>query len=112
MFEEVGHHVEKIKRVRYGPLTLAVEPGRSRELNAKEVAALRRAGSDKMSAKLAARDEKLSTRFLGKPRPERRENSRLDRNRGRSGPRERSTGLDRTSRDARPHSSRQKRTSR
>ena len=24
MFEKVGHHVEKIKRVRYGPLTLDV----------------------------------------------------------------------------------------
>src|SRR5260370_7222330 len=26
MFEAVGHHVEKIKRVRYGPLTLDVPP--------------------------------------------------------------------------------------
>src|ERR1051326_8539062 len=30
MFEEIGHHVEKIKRVRYGPLTLDIEPGEAR----------------------------------------------------------------------------------
>ncbi|HET8890949.1 MAG TPA: pseudouridine synthase [Candidatus Angelobacter sp.] len=43
MFEEIGHHVEKIKRVRYGPLTLDVEPGEFRELAPGEVAGLRRA---------------------------------------------------------------------
>jgi 23S rRNA pseudouridine2605 synthase len=42
MFEEIGHHVEKIKRVRYGPLTLNVEPGKSRELTPMEVTALRK----------------------------------------------------------------------
>jgi 23S rRNA pseudouridine2605 synthase len=42
MFEEIGHHVEKIKRVRYGPLTLNVEPGKSRELTPQEVTALRK----------------------------------------------------------------------
>jgi 23S rRNA pseudouridine2605 synthase len=41
MFEEVGHHVEKIKRVRYGPLQLDVHPGRYRRLSAEEVAKLR-----------------------------------------------------------------------
>jgi 23S rRNA pseudouridine2605 synthase len=44
MFEEVGHHVEKIKRVKYGPLTLNVEPGQFRELTLGEVSALRRSG--------------------------------------------------------------------
>jgi 23S rRNA pseudouridine2605 synthase len=44
MFEEIGHHVEKIKRVRYGPLTLDVEPGQFRELKPGEIAALKRAG--------------------------------------------------------------------
>ncbi len=44
MFEEIGFHVEKIKRVRYGPLTLDVDPGQFRELNPKEVAALHRSG--------------------------------------------------------------------
>lgn len=43
MFEVVGHHVEKIKRVRYGPLELDVEPGRSRPLTAAEVARLKAA---------------------------------------------------------------------
>jgi 23S rRNA pseudouridine2605 synthase len=42
MFEEIGHHVEKIKRVRYGPLSLDVEPGQYRELTPKEVTMLRR----------------------------------------------------------------------
>jgi 23S rRNA pseudouridine2605 synthase len=41
MFEQVGHHVEKIKRVRYGPLNLDVEPGRFRHLTAREVEALK-----------------------------------------------------------------------
>src|SRR5580765_7390613 len=35
MFEAVGHHVEKIKRVRYGPLTLDVPPGEFRQLTLK-----------------------------------------------------------------------------
>ncbi|MGA9390588.1 MAG: rRNA pseudouridine synthase, partial [Candidatus Sulfotelmatobacter sp.] len=41
MFEKVGHHVEKIKRVRYGPLTLDVPPGEFRALTAQEVDRLR-----------------------------------------------------------------------
>jgi len=41
MFEEVGHHVEKIKRVRYGPLQLDVHPGQYRKLAAEEVAKLK-----------------------------------------------------------------------
>jgi 23S rRNA pseudouridine2605 synthase len=42
MFEQVGHHVEKIKRVRYGPLELDVEPGKWRYLTPEEVARLKR----------------------------------------------------------------------
>jgi 23S rRNA pseudouridine2605 synthase len=42
MFEEIGHHVEKIKRVGYGPLQLDVEPGQFRELSPREVQSLRR----------------------------------------------------------------------
>jgi 23S rRNA pseudouridine2605 synthase len=42
MFEEIGHHVEKIKRVRYGPLQLDTEPGKFRHLTAKEVGQLKR----------------------------------------------------------------------
>jgi len=41
MFEAVGHHVEKIKRVRYGPLQLDVHPGEYRKLDAEEVAKLK-----------------------------------------------------------------------
>jgi 23S rRNA pseudouridine2605 synthase len=37
MFEAVGHHVEKIKRVRYGPLTLDLPPGKFRSLTLREV---------------------------------------------------------------------------
>jgi 23S rRNA pseudouridine2605 synthase len=43
MFEEIGHHVEKIKRVRYGPLQLDAEPGKFRHLTAKEVGQLKSA---------------------------------------------------------------------
>src|SRR5207237_4866917 len=44
MFEEIGHHVEKIKRVRYGPLSLDVPPGEFRRLSIEEVEKLK-AGS-------------------------------------------------------------------
>jgi len=42
MFEEVGHFVEKIRRVGYGPLVLDQEPGNLRELEAVELEALRK----------------------------------------------------------------------
>lgn len=45
MFEAVGHHVEKIKRVRYGPLTLDIPPGEYRPLTPKEVQRLKSATS-------------------------------------------------------------------
>jgi 23S rRNA pseudouridine2605 synthase len=41
MFEEIGHHVEKIRRVRYGPLQLDVHPGEFRKLSLEEVARLK-----------------------------------------------------------------------
>ena len=41
MFEEIGHHVEKIKRVRYGPLELDVHPGKFRKLTPDEVTRLK-----------------------------------------------------------------------
>ena len=52
MFEAVGHHVEKIKRVRYGPLALDVPPGEFRSLTLREVERLKSAtkGSAKKSA--------------------------------------------------------------
>jgi 23S rRNA pseudouridine2605 synthase len=54
MFEEIGHHVEKIKRVRYGPLNLDVPPGEFRKLDNEEVERLKAAAG------------------LGKLRPQRR----------------------------------------
>lgn len=41
MFEAVGHHVEKIKRVRYGPLALDVPPGKFRALTLQEISRLK-----------------------------------------------------------------------
>jgi 23S rRNA pseudouridine2605 synthase len=43
MFERVGFHVEKIKRMQLGPLVLDVGPGKYRELTGKEVEKLKRA---------------------------------------------------------------------
>ena len=43
MFEEIGHHVEKIRRIAYGALQLDVPQGEFRELTAGEVTALDRA---------------------------------------------------------------------
>ena len=51
MFEEIGHHVEKIRRVEYGPLVLDLPPGESRELTAQEVQALYRAAKLTSAAK-------------------------------------------------------------
>ena len=47
MFERVGHHVEKIKRVQLGPLVLDVEPGKFRELTNREVEELKKAASER-----------------------------------------------------------------
>ena len=41
MFEQIGHHVEKIRRVRYGPLELDIEPGKFRHLTRQEVESLK-----------------------------------------------------------------------
>ena len=43
MFEAIGHHVEKIKRVRYGALELDVHPGKFRRLTPQEVTGLKSA---------------------------------------------------------------------
>ena len=47
MFEEIGHHVEKIRRIGYGALVLDVPPGGFRELTPGEVQALNRAAAGK-----------------------------------------------------------------
>lgn len=59
MFEEIGHKVEKIKRVKYGQLVLDVEPGKVRPLTKDEVSALARAtGSDTRKLSISARNRK------------------------------------------------------
>ncbi|QNI32101.1 rRNA pseudouridine synthase [Alloacidobacterium dinghuense] len=73
MFEEIGHHVEKIRRVGYGPLVLDIPPGEVRELSADEVEALRRAVRAK-SASPSARAPKKRARGHSSvgPAPKRR----------------------------------------
>ena len=68
MFEEVGHHVEKIRRVEYGPLVLDLEPGRFRELEPEEVARLRLAADGKWRKP--------------KPKPKERDRGPKERDRG------------------------------
>jgi 23S rRNA pseudouridine2605 synthase len=51
MFERVGHLVEKIRRVRMGPLVLDLEPGRFRSLTAKEIEQLKKAASGERRGK-------------------------------------------------------------
>jgi pseudouridine synthase len=48
MFEEIGHFVEKIRRVGYGPLVLDQEPGHLRELDAEELELLRKVADGKL----------------------------------------------------------------
>jgi 23S rRNA pseudouridine2605 synthase len=45
MFQQIGHHVEKIKRVQLGPLKLDVPPGKFRPLTGAEVQSLKRLAS-------------------------------------------------------------------
>src|SRR5215470_12456839 len=78
MFEEVGHHVEKIKRIRYGPLTLDVEPGQFRELSPREVELLRR--SDKTSFTTKTHRGGLSARRHG-AKPSRNQDFRAEKKR-------------------------------
>jgi 23S rRNA pseudouridine2605 synthase len=47
MFSAVGHFVEKIRRIGYGPLVLDQEPGKMRELEPNELAKLRLAAEGK-----------------------------------------------------------------
>lgn len=88
MFEEIGHHVEKIRRVGYGTLILDVPPGEFRELSEKEILALRRACSapaSKSAGKKPEKKRKPSATQL--PRPAKRKpGSRKNTRRG-SGPR-------------------------
>ncbi len=70
MFEEVGHHVEKIRRIAYGALTLDVPPGGFRELTGGEVQALNRAAAGK---KVERKRDRPEAAQLKKPVPPRRD---------------------------------------
>jgi 23S rRNA pseudouridine2605 synthase len=50
MFEEIGHFVEKVRRVGFGPLVLDVTPGKTRELSEDEVIQLKRAARKKATS--------------------------------------------------------------
>ncbi|GGH05287.1 pseudouridine synthase [Silvibacterium dinghuense] len=79
MFEEIGHHVEKIRRVGYGPLVLDLEPGEFRELTEDEVEALRKAvrtGPARAKAKAKAREAERIAAAEAKARFEEREAAR------------------------------------
>lgn len=66
MFEEIGHHVEKIRRVGYGPLVLDIEPGKLRELDLDEVEALRVTAAGKFKPK-RMKTKKMLPQGAGKP---------------------------------------------
>ena len=51
MFSAIGHFVEKIRRVGYGPLILDQEPGKFRELDADELKALKLTAEGKLKPK-------------------------------------------------------------
>jgi 23S rRNA pseudouridine2605 synthase len=62
MFQHVGHHVEKIKRVQFGPLVLDVPPGKFRVLTEREIAELRAAVGH---PETAISDQRSATRKQG-----------------------------------------------
>jgi 23S rRNA pseudouridine2605 synthase len=68
MFEQIGHHVEKIKRIRYGPLELDLEPGKWRFLKPREVAALsQRPPQPAQKGPIPGRPRKAHPRRGGRP---------------------------------------------
>jgi 23S rRNA pseudouridine2605 synthase len=82
MFEEIGHHVEKIRRVRYGPLELDLPPGESRILTSQEIARLQHAtepqikprfderGGDRRGERIAAPRGQFRERAVERPKRE------------------------------------------
>ncbi|MGA2049322.1 MAG: pseudouridine synthase, partial [Terracidiphilus sp.] len=79
MFEEVGHFVEKIRRVGYGPLVLDQEPGNLRELDPQELELLRKAADGKLktpdggtlSTRCHRRSRRSDRAETGRPRDQR-----------------------------------------
>ena len=76
MFEEIGHHVEKIRRIGYGALVLDVPPGGFRELKQGEVQALNRAAAGK---KVERRKTLPEASQLKKPVPPKKRGSQRPR---------------------------------
>ena len=70
MFEQIGHFVEKIRRVGYGPLVLDVEPGQFRELTVEEVKALQLTAEGKLKPRRPKASQMLP-KDAGKPAEER-----------------------------------------
>jgi 23S rRNA pseudouridine2605 synthase len=68
MFEEVGHHVEKIRRIGYGALRLDVPPGEFRELKSGEVMALDRAAKGRKVEPKKNLPEFAKLKVPGKPK--------------------------------------------
>jgi 23S rRNA pseudouridine2605 synthase len=68
MFEEIGHHVEKIRRIGYGPLVLDVPPGEFRELTPGEVTALERASKGKRTEARKTKPEYAKLKKTTKPK--------------------------------------------
>jgi 23S rRNA pseudouridine2605 synthase len=71
MFEQVGHHVEKIKRVRYGPLELDVEVGKFRKLEEHEVRRLMTGAGKPAGSRSASRADRGTERKQRPRRPPR-----------------------------------------
>ena len=69
MFEEIGHHVEKIRRIGYGALRLDIPPGGFRELTPGEVMALDRAAKGKKVEPKRNLPEHAKLKSPAKPKP-------------------------------------------
>jgi len=82
MFEEIGHHVEKIRRIGYGALRLDVPPGEYRELTQGEVMALERAAH---GLKVTPKQRVPEFAQLRKPVPPKKKRRPVPRTEGRRG---------------------------
>src|SRR4051812_33114980 len=69
MFEAIEHHVEKIKRVRYGPLELDVPPGITRELRPFEIEKLKAYVSEPATTAREQRSARPESGDRGAPVP-------------------------------------------
>ena len=69
MFEEIGNHVEKIRRIGYGALRLDIAPGEYRELKPGEVMALDRAAKGKKVEPKRKLPEHAQLKSPAKPKP-------------------------------------------